>query len=101
MTFPAWFDFHKDAVVRRHPAAMVLYAHVVGIPESHWKPQQLKAWVLAVEFKFEKGTILSAMDLLVGRGYLIEHARGLNNVRSFTVATTLATSTANTTTPTA
>lgn len=101
MTFPAWFDFHKDAVIRRHPAAMVLYAHLVGVPESHWTPQPLKAWALADEFKFKKETIISAMNLLVKRGYLIEHARGTNNVRAFTVATTLGTSPPNPTAPNA
>lgn len=85
MTFPAWYDFHKDKEIRRHPIAMALYAHLVGLPDSHWVPQPLKAYVFALENKFEKGNVLKAMNLLVSRGYLKEHAKGLNRVRSFTV----------------
>jgi hypothetical protein len=85
MTFPAWFDFHKDKAIRRHPIAMTLYAHLVALPESHWVPQPIKAWAFAKENEFEKGNVLKAMNLLRNRGYLKEHARGVNGVRSFTV----------------
>ena len=85
MTFPAWLDFHKDKVIRRHPIAMVLYAHLVSTPESHWIPQAIKAYVFADENDFEKGNVLKAMNLLVERGYFKEHAKGMNGVRSFTV----------------
>lgn len=88
MTFPAWFDFHKDKVIRRHPIAMCLYAHLVNIPESFFEPQPVKAYVFAEEYNFKKANVLKAMNLLVERGYLIEHAKGMNGVRSFTVAGT-------------
>jgi hypothetical protein len=97
MTFPAWFDFHKDPVIRRHPIAMVLYAHMVSIPESFYVPQPLKAYVFAAENAFEKGNVLKAMNLLVERGYLIEHKKGVNGVRAFTVTTIRSTSKPNNT----
>ena len=85
MTFPAWFDFHKDRVIRRHPIAGALYADLLSTPESHWIPQAVKAYVFADENDCEKETVLRAMNLLVERGYLKEHPKGVNGVRSFTV----------------
>ena len=85
-------DFHKDKVIRRHPIACALYAHLVALADSHWKPQPLKAYVFADENGFEKGNVLKAMNLLVERGYWREHPKGMNGVRSFTVNDIRATS---------
>ena|SRR3990167_2485199 len=85
MPFPAWIAFHRDEVIRRHSAAQVLYADLLCRPQSFYRPVSLKAYILAEQWHFTKETVLGAMNLLVTRGYLTEHARGQNNVRSFTV----------------
>ncbi len=85
MTFPAWFDFYKDPVIRRHPVACAIYASLVEDSRTFYDPRPVKAWALARELKVEKKHVLAALNLLVKRGFLIEHARSLNRVRSFTV----------------
>ena len=90
MTFPAWFELHRDRTMRRHPAAMTIYASLLTLDRILYEPRTVKAWVLAEAEGLEKETVLCAMNLLVERGYLLEHERGPNNVRRFTVATTRA-----------
>ena len=90
MTFPAWFDFARDSVMLQHPAALAVYAEVVRRPNCFHSPQEVKAWALAEQLGFEKETVLKAFNLLVDRGYLVEHSRAQNNIRRFTVAITKA-----------
>lgn len=91
MTFPAFFEFVRDVAALRHPAAIAVYGHILQLPGAFHTPQELKAWYLADLLHFEKTSILEAFNLLVERGYLIEHDRGQNNVRRFTVCITRAT----------
>lgn len=85
MTFPAWYDFYRDDVIRRHPAAMQVYAAILAIDDAFYEPCPVKAWALAQSEGLRKKTVIRALDLLVERGYLDEHARGGNNVRRFSV----------------
>jgi hypothetical protein len=89
MTFPAWFAFYRDPAMIRQPSACVVYAALLGIERIFYDPHPVKAWVLADELGLKKGTVLHALDALVAGGYLVEHDRSANNVRTFTVATTL------------
>lgn len=90
MTFPAWFDFARDPVMLQHPATLAVYGEIVGRPNCFYTPHEVKAWVLADKLGFEKETVLKAFNLLVERGYLVEHSRAQNNIRRFTVAITKA-----------
>lgn len=90
MTFPAWFDFARDSVMLRHPATLSVYAHIIERPKSFHDPQEIKVWWLAETLGFEKETVIKALNLLVERGYLVEHSRAQNNIRRFTVCITKA-----------
>lgn len=88
MTFPAWFELHRDAVIIRHPACSAVYANILNRPNAFHDPQEVKAWLIAEQLGFEKKTVIAALNLLVARGYLAEHARGFRRVRRFTIAIT-------------
>lgn len=83
---PAWFDFHRDRVMQKHPAACTVYATLLSLENILFEPRPIKAWVLAEALEMEKETVLKGLNLLVERGYLVEHARSANNVRVFSVA---------------
>lgn len=88
MTFPAWRAFYRDPVIRRNHAAAQVYAALLGLGDMiMYEPRAVKAWVLAEAEGLKKETVLRALNLLVARGYVIEHARAPNNVRRFTIAT--------------
>lgn len=93
MTYPAWFEFYRDPVIRRHRAACYVYASLLVLDRIFYEPRAVKAWVLAEALQMEKKTILKALNLLVRRGYLVEHDRTQNGVRQFTIATTRPTET--------
>lgn len=86
--FPAWFDFHKDKEINKHPAAGRVYAAILGLENILFVPRAVKAWVLAEGLGIRKKSVIRSLNLLVQRGYLIEHERDTNNVRRFTVAGT-------------
>lgn len=100
MTYPAWFDFHRNQAMRRHPACGNVYAAMLCLENVFFEPRAVKAWVLAEALELEKETVLRALNLLVEHGFLVEHARGQNNVRRFTVATVVAGSLTSTRNPT-
>lgn len=83
---PAWFDFHKDRVMQHHPAACTVYASLLSLENILFEARPIKAWVLAEALGMEKETVLKALNLLVDRGYVVEHGRSANNVRVFSVA---------------
>lgn len=101
MSFPAWFEFHKDRVMQKHPEACTVYASILGLDNIIFEPRPIKAWVLAEALQMEKKTVLESLNLLVTRGYLTEHARSANNVRVFSVAIHRATSKPQDTAPAA
>lgn len=84
--FAAWFDIHADDAVADQPTALRVYARLLRNPRIFTDPQDVKAWLLADELHTHRDRVNSALDLLVARGYLVEHERGLNNVRRLTVA---------------
>ena len=86
MIYSAWFDLHNDDVVVAHPTALRVYAHLLRNPMIFMQAQDVKAWAIAKQLKTNKGRVLKALNLLVGRGYVIEHDRGANNVRRVTLA---------------
>jgi DNA-binding IclR family transcriptional regulator len=86
VTYPAWFDFHRDRVMVRNPACGAVYAAFVGLKNISMVPRPMKVWVLAEALGLKKSTVSRALDLLVGHGYLVEHERDEKNVRRFTVS---------------
>ena len=48
--------------------------------------QDVKAWLLAEQLGMGRDSVNGALNLLVDRGYLIDHGRGQNKVRRLTVA---------------
>jgi DNA-binding IclR family transcriptional regulator len=88
VSFPAWFQFHRDKVMQKHPAACTVYASILGLDNIFWQPRPIKTWLLAEGLGMRKKTVRQSLNLLVKRGYLVEHPRGDNQVRTFTVAMT-------------
>ena len=84
--FAAWFDIHDDAAVVDHPTALRVYARLLRNARIFTEPQDVKAWALAAELRTHRDRVNAALDLLVERGYLVDHERGLNRVRRLTVA---------------
>lgn len=83
VSFPAWFEFHRDKVMQKHPGACTVYAAILGLHRIFFEPRPIKAWVLAEALEMDKGTVLKSLNLLVERGYLRDHGRSQNNVRIF------------------
>jgi hypothetical protein len=86
MIYAAWFDLHNDDTIVDHPTAMRVYARLLRNPLIFIKPQDVKAWALAEQMHTHRDRVNAALELLVKRGYVIEHARGTNNVRRLTLA---------------
>lgn len=86
MTFPAWFDLHRDSVIASHPSAGRVYAYLLENPRCQFEIQDVKAWLIAEQRGMARDSVNKALDLLIERGYIIEHGRGQNNVRRLTVA---------------
>lgn len=83
--YPAWFDFHGDALITSNPAAMQVYAHLVADQRGFHEVVDVKAWAVGELLHLRKATVLRALNLLVLRGYLTEHHVGQNRVRRFTI----------------
>jgi hypothetical protein len=86
MIYAAWFDLHNDDAVIDHPTAMRVYARLVRNPLIFLTPQEIKTWALADDMHTHRDRVKAALDLLVERGYVIEHPRGTNGVRRLTLA---------------
>src|SRR4051812_12154312 len=85
MTYPAWFALHEDDAVAASPTALRVYAHLVRMPNVFFEPQDVKVWLIAERLHTHRDRVTAAIALLVERGYVREHDRGLNNVRRVTL----------------
>jgi DNA-binding IclR family transcriptional regulator len=72
LTFPALLALATDPVI----------ATILDFSE----PRDIKAWLVADQLHVRKQTVISSLDTLVARGFLTDHGRSLNRVRSFTLA---------------
>lgn len=86
MIYSAWFDLHNDDVIVAHPTALRVYAVLLRNPLVFMRPQAVKMWLIADQLRVEKKSAIAALNLLVARGYVIEHEREMNNVRTVTLA---------------
>lgn len=86
MIYAAWFELHNDDVIVAHPTALRVYAHLLRNPLVFMHAQPVKTWLIAQLLHADKGNVIAALNLLVARGYVIEHARGEKNVRQVTLA---------------
>lgn len=81
MTYPAWFELHKDPAIVAQPTALRVYASLVGRAGIFFEPQDVKAWLVAEVLGASRNSVNRSLDLLIRQGYVIEYARGQNNVR--------------------
>ncbi len=81
MIYAAWFDLHNDDTIVAHPTALRVYAHLLRNPLIFMRPQEVKLWVIARSLRTNNGRVIAALNLLVKRGYVLEHERGQNNAR--------------------
>lgn len=86
MIYAAWFDLHNDDVIVAHPTALRVYAHLLRNPLIFMKPQPVKIWYIAEKLRAGKDNVIASLNLLVERGYVIEHERGAKGVRNVTLA---------------
>ena len=86
MIYAAWFDIHNDDVIVAHPTALRVYAHLVRNPTAFMQPHELKIWLIARQLRTNNRRVINALNLLVSRGYVLEHARGDNKARRVTIA---------------
>ncbi len=84
MSFPAFEAFAADTAVRH--ITFRVYMHLQRACLNHHTPQEVKSLSLAETLKLRPASIISALNWLTSRGYLVEHPRGSRNVRSFTLA---------------
>lgn len=85
MIYAAWFDLHNDDVIVAHPTALRVYARLVRNPLIFMHAQDVKAWVYAAEMKVQPRSVYAAINLLIARGYAIDHGRSVNRVRRLTL----------------
>lgn len=90
MTFPAWYEFQRDPVIRQNPSAYPIYAELLQVPRILFEPADVKAWLLAERVKMRKQTVLRILDLMITRGFVLDHGRGDNNVRRLSIVSTRA-----------
>lgn len=84
--FPAWFDLNRDKLIRARPAAISVYAVLLGdFPDILHKPIPIKLAVLQKALNVEAKTVIGALNLLIDRGFLLEQGRALNGVRKLQV----------------
>lgn len=86
MTFPAWYDLYADTVIARHPTALRVYAQLLRNESIFFEPQVIKAQVLADAVGTNRRRVQEALEMLVSRGYVIEHRRGHYQTRRLTLA---------------
>lgn len=84
MSFPALDAFATDDRVSR--ATHRIYMHLQRGELSHTEPRHVKSWRLAEVLKLRRHTVIASLNWLAVHGYLIEGARTVNNVRTFTLA---------------
>jgi hypothetical protein len=75
-----------DAQLARCSVVIRVYRKLLDRSGIFEVPQDVKAWALALQVKSSPVRVNAALDLLVEHGYVLEHGRGLNNVRRLTVA---------------
>ena len=81
MIYAAWFDLHNDDTIVAHPTALRVYAHLLRNPLAFMHPQEVKVWLIADRLHTNKRRVIDALNLLILRGYVLEHHRGANNAR--------------------
>lgn len=87
MLYPAILDLIDDDVISAHPTAFRVYVRLLRRhPNIFMHAQDVKVWAVAKGLRTNNREVIAALNLLVRRGYLLEHGRGLNNVRQFTLA---------------
>lgn len=85
--FPAWFDFHRDPVIRKSVCAQTLYAELLIRPRSFSDPVEVKTLAFGAALAMHPDNVSRALSLLISRGYLDEHPREHRNApRRVTVA---------------
>jgi DNA-binding MarR family transcriptional regulator len=90
VTFPAWFELYRDRIISQKPSACRVYAYLLENPRCQFEIQDVKAWLVAEELGMARDSVNEALNLLIQRGYVLDHGRGQNNVRRLTVAITRA-----------
>lgn len=87
MTYAAWYELHDDDAVVDHPTALRVYARLLRRGAAIFRtPQAVKIWLLAEQMRAHRESVIVALDLLIRRGYVVEHGREMNNVRRITIA---------------
>jgi hypothetical protein len=83
MTFPAELTFKRDRTLS--PTARRVYDFLTTVLDFT-EVRPVKAQINCEHVGTNRGSFGRALDQLVGRGYLVEHARELHGVRRFTLA---------------
>ena len=73
--FPAWFDFHRDPVIRKSVCAQTLYAELLIRPRSFSDPVEVKTLAFSAALAMNPNNVSRSLSLLIARGYLDEHPR--------------------------
>lgn len=82
---PALDQLMLDPIIAERPAVHRVYWLLLKTLDVN-EVRHVKAWTVAETLKLNKKTVFKALELLVDRGYLIEHDRTTNNIRQFTLA---------------
>lgn len=87
MTFPAEQNFKRDKSLT--PTQRRVYDYLTTTLDF-WERRTVKTGVECEMIGTDKESFRLALNVLVAKGYLIEHARDAYNVRTFTLAWSLA-----------
>lgn len=88
MSYPAFDAFAADHRVSR--STFRLYMFLQRECLHHAEPRSVRLWYLADRLRMGRTQVLGGLNWLVRNGYLVEHPRGAQGVRSFTLAWSLA-----------
>jgi DNA-binding MarR family transcriptional regulator len=85
MSFPALDAFENDPISESPPTWRV-YMHLQRSLLNHTKPLPVKVRGLTQTLKLGPASVITALNQLVERGYLIEHSHDARGIRSLTLA---------------
>jgi DNA-binding GntR family transcriptional regulator len=85
LSFPALDTFEKDPISET-PSTWKVYMHLQRSLLNHTKPMPVKVRALAQTLRVGPGPIIAALNVLIERGYLLEHSHDKRGVRHLTLA---------------
>lgn len=85
MILPALLELIQDDEIVNHPTAIRVYCRLLREPTILYEPAEVITWKMGHRLKVSRERVGMALDLLVRRGYVVEHGRASRRVRRVTI----------------